>query len=360
MHKKCLLYMFARTLMSSIEILTAYLLDQKDAKGVVEYVRAQWPKSLSTYISAIKKQWMTMEIHDDEYPRHYADALAKVNEMVKTSSGCERAVLLKAKEKLEAFHAMSLSDKYAMQRRIRTVPYSGHALVDDVIIGLVILPPYIVNDLRVTVAERAEQQKKATAALEARSVQSITIQGSELIAKCRATLKDTRANAFDLAVALALTTGRRMIELFKTGTLTPVGEDHRMRFEGQVKKSAFAETGAYDIPVLAPPEIIKKALARLRTEKDCSELTKREGNLKWSNSCNAAARRLMGDDVHFHSLRAMYAVLTFNAALPHKHSLNMFVSRVLGHANLGNSISYTSIHVENLKKTHKFVWREAM
>lgn len=343
---------------SSTDTLAAFLFDEKDGASVVSYVREKWPKSLSTYISAIKRQWMTIGEHHEDYPRHYAEAAASVDAMIKEASGAEKAALLAGKTMLEEFNHKSLTDKNAIQRRIRTMPYSGEARVDDIISNIVIFPAYI-DDLRVTTAERVQQQKKATAALEARSVESITVKGSELITKCRAILRDTRANPFDTAAALSLVSGRRMCEIFKTAILTPVGEDNRMRFQGQVKKSAFDANEAYDIPVLAAPDLIVKALARLRASKDCASLSNRECNLKWSNSANVAAKRLL-PDAKFHTLRAVYSVLCFNCALPHKFSLNAFVKSVLGHQSLSNSINYTWIHITDLKKQHKFIWKEAM
>jgi integrase len=130
-----------------------------------------------------------------------------------------------------------------------------------------------------------------------------------------------------------------------------------MLFTGQAKKGHLAEVIAYEIPVLAPPDLVNAALARLRTLKDCSALTNREVNLRYANSCNAAARRLLGDKHHFHDLRGMYAVIAHNCCLPHRYSLNAFVAKVLGHASLGSSLHYCCIHVERLQKRHKFVWK---
>jgi hypothetical protein len=353
-------YLLCETFMcSSTDILAAYLADEQDAVGVVEFIRSKWSKSLATYLSAVKKQWLTMDIHNEEYAAEHAAAVEKVDGMIRAATGTDKTALMAAKEKLVEFNSKSLTDKNGIQRRVRTTPYSGHALIDDMIVGFKILPAYM-NDLRVTVSERNEQKKKSNQALEAKSVDSYTVQASELITKSRAVLKDTRANPFDIAVALGLVTGRRMIEIFKTGTFTSTDEECRMRFSGQVKKSDYAEATSYDIPVLASPEVIKKAIIRLRSAKDCSELTKREGNLKWSNSCNTHAKRFLGEGRHFHDLRALYAVIAFNAALPHRFSMNAFIAKVLGHEHLTNSVNYACIHPEGLKKTHKFVWREAM
>eukprot|EP00953_Heterococcus_sp_UTEX-ZZ885_P020228 11321-Heterococcus_DN1.PRE.1 len=74
-------------------------------------------------------------------------------------------------------------------------------MVDNLITAFTIFPVYI-NDLKVSDTERTALQKAATNALEAKSVQSIPVKASDLISKCRATLKDTRANPCDTAAAL--------------------------------------------------------------------------------------------------------------------------------------------------------------
>jgi hypothetical protein len=336
------------------DTLAAYLADTNDSKGVVDFIRQQWPKSLSSYVSQVKKQWMTLDVINDGYNAQYATALASVDTAIAQAKSEERDKLCTARVKLVRFNDMNLADKNTVQRLIRSTQYSGHATVDDMIMGFNIFPAYI-NDLKLSEAERATLQKRSVAALEAKSVESITVQASELISKCKATLKDSRANAFDVAVALGLLTGRRCIEIFKTAEFTAVDE-HAVIFRGQAKKGDVVEPVQYEIPVLAPPDLINTALARLRVAKDCTGLNNREVNLRYSNSCNGAARRLLGPEYHFHSLRGIYAVVCYNACLPHRYSMNAFVSKVLGHSGLGSSLHYSATHVEGLKKRHKFVW----
>ena len=339
----------------STDTLAAYLADTQDATGVVSFIRQQWPKSLSSYVSQVEKQWMTLDVVNEGYNAQYTAALAKVDSAIAQAKSEERDKLSAARAKLVEFNGMFLADKNTVQRLIRGTQYSGHAMVDDMIMGFNIFPDYI-NDLKLSEAERATLQKQSTAALEAKSIESITVQASELISKSKGTLKDARrANPFDVAVALALLTGRRCIEIFKTAQFDAVNE-HAVMFRGQAKRGDVAEPAAYEIPVLASPELINAALARLRTAKHCSGLSNREVNLRYSNSCNAAARRLLGPEHHFHSLRGIYAVISYNACLPHKYSMNAFVSKVLGHSSLGTSLHYSAIHVQGLKKRHKFVW----
>ena len=338
---------------STTTTLAWYLLDTKDSKGVVNFIREKWPKSLSSYISQTKATWMTLDVISEDYAAQYTSAIATVDAAIATARSAEKEMLRNAKTKLESFNAMNLAGKHAVQRRLRSSQYSGHSMVDDLIAGFTIFPAYI-NDLKVSVPERTALQKQATVALEAKSTESITVQASELISNCKAVLKDTRANPFDTAAALALLTGRRTVEIFKTGNFTEVSE-HSVAFTGQAKKN-LDESTSYEVPVLAPPELINTALERLRAAKDCSVLTNRDVNLRYANSCNAAARRLLGQEHHFHTLRGVYAVLVYHACLPHKYSLNAFIAKVLGHTSLSSSLHYCCIHVENLTKRHKFVW----
>lgn len=297
---------------------------------------------------------MTLDVTNENYAAQYTAALATVDKAISDAKGSERDMLRSARAKLKEFNDITLTNKHAVQRRLKASQYSGHAMVDDLITSFSIFPDYI-NDLRVSDSERNAIQKQATVALEAKSVQSIPVQASDLISKCKATLKDTRANPFDTATALGLLTGRRTVELFKTATFTPQSK-HSVLFAGQAKKGDIAEPVEYEIPVLAPPELINTALARLRAAKDCSAITNRDVNLRYANSANAGARRLLGNEYHFHTLRGIYAVVAHNCCLPHRFSQNAFVAKVLGHSSLGSSLHYCCIHVENLRKRHKFVW----
>jgi Telomere resolvase len=338
----------------STDILAAYLADTHDGAGVVSFIRGKWPKSLSSYISQTKKQWMTLDVINENYAAQYTVALSTVDTAITNAKHTEKETLQAARTKLVEFNGLNLADKNTVQRRLRATQFSGHAMVDDSITSLAIFLPYI-NDLKVSDTERTALQKAARASVEAKSVESITVQASELISMCKGTLKDTRANPFDVAAALGLLTGRRCVEIFKTAQFTPL-HDHSVLFSGQAKKGDLTDPVAYEIPVLAPTDLINTALAHLRVAKDCSALTNRDVNLKFANSCNLASRRLLGKEHHFHSLRGMYAVIAYNVCLPHEYSLNAFVDKVLGHSSLGTSLHCSSLHVEHLKKRHNFVW----
>ena len=336
---------------STTDVLASYLADTQDASGVVAFIREKLPKSLSSYLSQVKKQWMTLDVQNPTFPEQFATALQNIDTEIATLNKTEKAIMLQARARLLEFKDMSLVDKNAVQRLVRSRMYSGHCSIDDAITNFIIFPAYI-DKLKVTFNARNALQKKAVAALEAKSVQSITVQASDLISACRATLREMRPNAFDLAAALGLLTGRRTVEIFKTGVLSRTDDEHVMSFSGQAKRGELAENVAYEIPVLADPKQILSAIGTLRALKDCSALANREVNLRYSNSCNSAARRLLGEGRQFHNLRSIYAVIAHHCCLPHRYSLKSFIARVLGHQGLGTSLHYSSINVEPVSYTH--------
>lgn len=344
--------LFLHTMSLSVETLSAYLEDQEDGTGVVNYIREKWPKSLTTYVSNVKKTWMTLNKHHPDFETSFAKALAQAQATEPPT----------AVQYMHKFHAMPLSDKNKLQRSLRTNQYSGSVTVDRLIAGLKIFPDYI-DDLRLTHEEMSHAKQRLQKSLNEKSANSWQLDSSAILRRAESTLADERANAFDLACALAVVTGRRMVELFRTGEFKPRPKTHgeyTALFSGQVKKNDLVESLPYAIPLLCKYKDVKSAIARLRKEKPAVAMTNMEVNQKWSNSCNTAARRWLGSGRKFHDLRMAYAVISYTLALPHTWSLNLFVSKVLGHAALGNSLHYTTIQITNVQESDKRPWREAL
>jgi Telomere resolvase len=347
---------YCKSMATVPSFLAAFVAEKQDAEAVLVFLREKCPKSISCYLSEVKRELMLLEVLHPTYTEQYAQALSRVNALIAKAKGIERNKLLIAEEKLKAFNDMSVICKNAVQRKLCTSSYSGVDFVDDEIRAITVLPEYV-SSLKLTGKERAVMKKQATKALESKSSESITVQGSPLIDRCRTTLTNPRANAYDLAAALALLTGRRMVELFLTGAFEPVEDNEQACvFAGQVKKGALEVDIPYQIPLLASINSINDALQRLRAAKACEGLDNRAVNAKYTNSCNSAARRLLGKQHHFHTLRGVYAILAHTCTLPHKLSINSFLSKVLGHQSLNTSLHYSNIHVENLRAKHKFVW----
>jgi hypothetical protein len=332
-------------------LLASYLQDSKDTAGVMALIRDKYPRSLSTYLTQIKKQWLTLNITSDTYASEYQSALATTRSWKSKAPASEAKTLDMAIEKLQEFNAMNMQEKYTVQRSLKSRNFTGHAPADDLISKLDILPDYI-SELRIDGTERMAIQQKTAHALIAKSSDAMRVEASKLLTRLRLVLQSKKSNPFDCACALSCVTGRRMVEIFRTGVFTPVkNEPYACIFEGQAKKQ-FAYEG-YKIPLLVEFDLMNDALNRLRVSKNTEDLNNSEVNLRYSSSCNTAARRLFGEARTFHTCRAVYGVLSFHTAMPHTYSLNMWLSKILGHASLGNSLNYSSIHVEHLDESDK-------
>lgn len=346
---------------TSADILAMYLHDTHDAAGVVDFIRDRYPKSLCTMMTNVKTVWLSLEAYGEHYDDDMKDAQESIVSLTSaTSVRSEKMKLKKALQKMREFDtSLNLSQKSKLKRSLRSHSFTGHPVADELLIQLRLFPDYM-NSYKVTSIERAEQQKKHASSLERKSSTAWEVSASLLLKRAREMIEDPGSNAFDLACALSLLTGRRMIEIFKTAEFLPAPEKdaYSCMFLGQAKKTGKDES--YHIPLHAPYEIIKSGLNRLRISKPCGELSNSEVNARYSNSCNSAAKKMLGSGRKFHDLRAAYAVIGYNAALPHKWSLNFFVCKVLGHTGLANSLTYVTVNVTNLEPQDKRVWAAAI
>jgi hypothetical protein len=91
------------------------------------FIREKWPKSLSSYISQTKKQWITLDVTNESYASQYAAALSQVD------AATEKETLRAARIKIVEFNGLNLAEKNTVQRRLRATQFSGHAMVDNLI-----------------------------------------------------------------------------------------------------------------------------------------------------------------------------------------------------------------------------------
>lgn len=339
---------------TTTDLLAEYLDKSEDGAGVVAVIREKWPKSITVYVSHVRKAWMARGRHDAGYDSAFSALLNRVAALkAAATTKKEKAVFAAATKKLQEFHGMSLQAQCCIQRQLKSQAFTESSQVDAMLSTLRLLPPFM-DQVRVSDQERLSAAAKARTALLQKSSAAFTIQASQLLQRVRATLGNASANAFDLAFALGIATGRRMVEIFKTAELMPPRHspknEYAACFRGQVKKGAADKSEDYDIPLLAPRPLVLSALTRLRICKPASHMTNSEVNKRWSTSCNEATRRVLGEKRRFHDTRMIYGSLSFNAALPHSHSLNAWLKAVLGHANLNNSLNYSAVHIAALEQ----------
>jgi len=152
----------------------------------------------------------------------------------------------------------------------------------------------------------------------------------------------------DLAIFIALASGRRMIEVVKVGNFEPV-DNYHVLFSGQAKMKTRDDATPYKMPILVDESVFFEAFYKLRAElekvKFCGSLVKDLHNDKVNASLaqrlNKYVRQFLGDPddnlnkvsrLTFKSLRAIYA----NMAAKRFHdtaemSIEVFYSNLLGH-----------------------------
>src|SRR5690606_32717663 len=136
--------------------------------------------------------------------------------------------------------------------------------------------------------------------------------------------------------SLLLVTGRRTIEIMKTASFEDYRSDdqkeenveYKAVFSGQTKTP---EAKSYLIPLLAPVEKVKLALAAVRHAYPFADRNNSSVNAAYSKTINKMCQTLFGRSAH--ELRAVYAHMcqeSFNRG-PKKMPISGYISKTLGH-----------------------------
>jgi hypothetical protein len=154
-------------------------------------------------------------------------------------------------------------------------------------------------------------------------------------------------SAYEIALGLLLLTGRRSVEIWKTGRfkLIPSSRE-QLIFSGQAKtKGSLNAKDNYPIFVLCDSELIVSALAKLRSMKDFTNSTEREVNSNTAPRMSKLVKR------HFNSfvlnygiieckdLRSIYVHIAHFLYEPH-YNIRDFACLVLGHATKNTAENY--------------------
>jgi hypothetical protein len=140
---------------------------------------------------------------------------------------------------------------------------------------------------------------------------------------------------------LMLLTGRRVIEILKTGTFEPTGKDNTVYFDGQAKTREAEGTRqeSYEIPVLADPRIIMGAFEAIRAEKDFSEKPNNKVTQGVSKMLTEVVKTNFGYDYKPKDLRSAYAQIAYARFCPRHKTDTVYFSEILGHKLLGEEAS---------------------
>lgn len=243
----------------------------------------------------------------------------------------------------QEFNHMEVRDQLKFQALARL--HNTHKWVHK----LQIVPANIMN---LGMTEQAYKQLQAnrnridTAKLQEEAQE---IDGDRIQAKIMPALYDNKAKWQAITAALELATGRRTVELLKTGSFSLGPDDkpdgHYCMFSGQAK-AGLETPDSYRIPLLAPFEAVYAAFNRLRELVDCSEQDNIDVNQSYCTSVNNYTKKLTG--LSPHGLRQVYALITFELLDGKKPSLIGHIARVLGHRDMKSPTYYQRMKIINL------------
>ncbi len=164
-------------------------------------------------------------------------------------------------------------------------------------------------------------------------------------------------DTMELAGALLLLTGRRPVEVLKTGVFLSTPARNHVMFGGQAKRRELETDAAnYAIPVLAPPAIVLAAVKALRRREITTNLTNQGVNGRFSKYLGRAVARRFFDKAKTPlqpiELRKVYATISYAWYCPQTVSMNAHFAQVLGHSplDLFTALSYVQFYPVGQKR----------
>lgn len=189
------------------------------------------------------------------------------------------------------------------------------------------------------------------------------------------TFENKQPTIGELGLAIALATGRRLTEIFRTGNFKKI-DSSTLLFSGQLKtknRKLFEELKPYPVHTLVDADTVLKAFKKLRLrlkaetvsfiDRSGVEQTKSviEGDIfdiphngavssKYASSLNHHAKVVLGSDMTFKSTRAIWAELSYHEAAKANQTKAAYRAEALGHT--GGDLS-TQEHYDGFECSDK-------
>jgi hypothetical protein len=339
-----------------IRRLTEELLQTEDIKDCLEKVRAQYPNvaTRKTVLCRIKMLVLDAGVRHPDFERHMNEQYQFLTQLHRSTGSSDDLCRIVA---LQNFYKCPLKRQLQIQKKLLIDGATDICSGKDrrFYVNLPIVPTWV-NELHLTNEESQNVAANQLAGLRKKSNDVVKVENAdELIQKCCNILRDNAPDPCELAVALALCTGRRMVEIFCKGTFEPK-DRYTVLFSGRAKAGLTTIKSMNTdherricIPVLASSKKIARGieLLRLYAGKDINE---QEVNRKWCKKLNVCVKKLIHPGLGFHDLRTMYVLITFEAFKPHKYGLNGWVAKTLDHVGINISVHYTTMQVFGMNK----------
>lgn len=347
------------------EMATKLTLDE-NVEDCLHELRRQYPKlgSLRTALSKLK----TAVIETNKRHPKYHETMKAWEEHVKQSI-IEKNASPESLQRIKDFYNFQSCDvkrQLHIQKKIK-IGQANDMFSDpqdmEFVVSIQVAPDYVHKIHLNNEETKAVQDQQATQALNMSSAVVRIENCDELIRDARRVLKggDNAHAVWEIAVALAITTGRRMIEIFQKGQFSEEpGQKYALLFTGQAKAGLQEIVGIrqnkpieYTIPVLAPAGHIIRSIATLRGLAKTSTKNPKKINSEFCHRLNGHVRRHIHAELGFHDLRTLYALISYEVFKPHTFGLNGWICNTLGHTGLGMSVAYTRMQVYGINKIRR-------
>lgn len=347
-----------------IQELATTLILHENLDETLAALRAMYPNltTLRSALSKLKAAVLAANIHHKDFPLTMQQWKDTIRQYVIQQQATPDS--LKRVKDFQAFHACSVKRQLHIQKKIRLGQGNDFFTFPadlEFVAALHIVPDYVLQIHLDNDEVRAVQEKQARN-IQKLSTSVIRIENADdIVAFARNALKEKEPNICKLATALAIATGRRMVEIFAKAQFAEIPtQRYELRFTGQAKAGLQEISGIdinkpieYTIPVLAPAGNIVRGISRLRGMCKSTCMDPKRINSNFCARLNAFVKSNIHPELGFHDLRTFYALASFEAFKPHTYSINYWVSKHLGHAGIAMSTSYTRMQLYGIHKVRR-------
>lgn len=344
------------------------LLVDKDVQHCLDRLKQEYPNigTRRNVLSKLRAGILEHNLRHDAYESAMKTYEDDLKAQYQAAPVAQRENLLNRLQKLFHFRACSLKRQCQLQKKLSMGSSSSKCEIcapEDraFYLRLPLLPEWV-HALKLDYSDSRELALQQQRSLEEQSSNVIRIENADdLVIRCRAILRSDQSTLLELATALALCTGRRMVEVFMLGEF--VEHPHRryaVYFRGQAKSGLRAihtidrdKQLEYMIPTLATGSSIVRAVSRMRGLVNSAAKTPQEPrdiNRLYCGKLNTHVKKHVHPHITFHDLRTMYALMTFESFKPHRFSLNKWVANTLGHGSMAMSVHYTRMQIYGLSR----------
>jgi hypothetical protein len=319
------------------------LLEQNKPFIVLQNIKDKYPNisSQSVILSQIKKLYLSD-------PNHRVPEYNIIQQMIKNNPDIKEIVDFETKNPLE-------QDKIQKKIRNGKIVYSEN--IDILIEQIPLFNKDIDTYIKLPTKDAKKLRQTQTKALNNKHHNVKSINGHQLMSDILPLLESD--NYKEYIPALLLASGRRQNEL-STGNITQSNNGpYFALFDGQSKTGLDIKRDSYDIPLLAPFNIVSQAWERAKEYFKNPDIT--EFKIKIRNISRWIKKNPIYVIEKLHEYRSIYALICYQLFPTGKLSQMAYISSVLGETSINIASHYNSIKVENVKElwvpnSQKYNW----